>query len=178
MLLEIAAAAQDYLASPPGLADQITAAGLSAWIIQKLKCWPQFKWVNQHTDQVNRIVSGVFAVGTTLGIHAIWQRTAETGGVLTISGIPTMEEALPMVWKAGGSFIMQEIIYRGFMKHEPGLQAADAVADVVADNKEKLAEVVARRDDTVLKLREPRQVASDVPLDFPWSQKPSTKDTP
>lgn len=175
MLLEASQAAQDYLNSPPGLADQITAAAASAWVIQRLKCWPQFPWIDQNSEKINRIVSGAFALVTTLGIHAVWERTPEHGGVFILSGIPTWQEALPMIWKASGSFIMQELIYRNAIKHEPGQQAADVVADTIVAHKKEIAAVVERAEDRhdILKLREPRVTTEDR---WPEPPKPKAKD--
>lgn len=138
MLAEAVAAASDYLQSPSVLADQITAAGLTAWFIQKVKCWPQFRWVNEHSDQVNRLVSLTMALITTVGIHWAWEGSAEKGGILTLR-LPPAQEFLSLAWRTGGSFIMQELVYRGVIKHEPGQSAVDTVARELEVHKDEVA---------------------------------------
>lgn len=182
MLLEIAAAAQDYLSEPSPLADQITAAGISTWLINVMKKsnLKQFSWINEHSIFVNRAVSAGFAIVSTSGIHMLWHGNGESmsaGGTFTLvlaSG--WMGELQRSTWKTLGSYFMQQFATRMFFQHEKGKQAVDTVADVVEQHKEKIAEVVAERDTTVLKLGErkppplPKEAYRDAPIDWGWKR--------
>jgi hypothetical protein len=177
MLLQMAAqTANDYLSSPSVLADQVTAAGLSAWLIQRLKASRQIPFINEHSDWINRVLSLGFALATTLGMHFAWHSDVSHGGGVLLIGLPPMSEFLSGVWRTAGSFVMQQVAYRGFIKHEPGLQAVDVVAEVVAGHKEELAAVVENQDNSVLKLKEPispvMPFRPDVPIDWEWGKEP------
>lgn len=172
MLLQAAQVASDYVSSPSVLADMVTAAGLSAWTINKLKQWKAVPWVNQNSDRINRAVSLAFALATTLGLHFAYHADPaghHAGGILEI-GLPSASEFIGTVWRTGGSYLMQQGAIRGFITHEEGLKAADAVADTIKDNKQQLAQVI-ERDSSVLKLREPDRLAAEVPVEFPWTAK-------
>lgn len=173
LLLQAAAqVANDYLSAPSPLANMVTAAGVSAWTINKLKQWNGVPWINQNSDRINRAVSLTFALVTTAGLHIAFHDDL-TGARHVEIWLPSASEFLNAVWRTLGSYIMQQGALRGFVTHEPGLKAADAVADVVKDHKEQIAAVVEREDASMLKLNGPAKVAEDVPVDFPWTQ---TKD--
>ncbi len=178
MLLQtVAQAANDYLGAPSPLANMVTAAGVSAWTINKLKQWDRVPWINQNSDLINRAVSVGFALATTLGLHFAFHDDTtgvHHGGILEV-GLPSGGEFLGAMWRTLGSYIMQQGAVRGFIKHEEGLKAADSVADTIKAHREEIAAVVERKDESVLKLREPRDMAGDVPVEFPWTQ--SKKDT-
>ena len=175
-----ATSANDYLGSPSPLANMLTAAGVSAWTIKKLKEWNKVKWINDNTDKINRVVSVGFALATTVGLHFAFHDDVtgvHHGGILEV-GLPSASEFLGATWRTLGSYMLQQGALRGFLTHEEGLKAADIVADTVKEKKEELAEVVLRKDDTVLKLREPEpkpRTADDVPIDWAWNKK---KDVP
>lgn len=177
MLLQAAAqVAKDYIEQPSPLANMLTAAAVSAWTIKKLKEWQRIKWINENSDKINRAVSVGFALATTLGLHIAFHDDAtgiNHGGILEL-GLPSASEFFAAIWRTLGSYMLQQGALRGFMTHEAGLKAADAVADVVQDNKERIAAVVEREsapDGSVLKLREkpPAAMAEDVQLEFPWT---------
>lgn len=173
MLQAIAQAASDYVSSPSVLADMVTAAGVSAWTIQKLKQWKSVPWINSHSDGINRAVSLGFALATTLGLHFAYHVDPtghHAGGILEI-GLPTASEFAGTIWRTGGSYLMQQAAGRGFIKHEEGLKAADAVADTIKDNRVEIAKVVERADGSVLKLKEPAKVDLDEHVDFPWTKR-------
>lgn len=184
MLLEIAAAAQDYLSEPSPLADQITAAGISTWLINVMKKsnLKQFDWINEHSTIVNRGVSAAFAIVSTSGIHMLWHGNGESvsaGGTFTLvlaSG--WMGELQRSTWKTLGSYFMQQFATRMFFQHEKGKEAVDTVAEVVKDKKEQIAAVVMDQDTTILKLKEPirpenrsEPTLEDRPIDWGWFTK-------
>jgi hypothetical protein len=180
MLLEAAAVANDYITNSSPLANMLTAAGVSAWTIKKLKEWNRVTWINNNSDKINRAISVGFALATTWGLHFAFHDDTSGihhGGILEI-GLPSASEFLNASWKTLGSYMLQQGALRGFVEHEKGLRAVDTVAEKVEENKDKLAKEVEHADDsdtTALKLREPRKVEpppGDGPIDWKWNSKP------
>jgi hypothetical protein len=188
MFLQAATAvAQDYLNSPSVLADQITAAGLNAWLIQRLKNWPQLTWVSENSTKINRLISVGLALATTVGIHWAWKGSISAGGIFTLNLPPNFPQVImSLLWRTGGSFVMQELVYQGVIKHEAGKVAADVVAGAVVEHKDELAGVVVdeglKHDPgSLLKLADhpkpkeeapaPKPPADDQPIDWNWGDK-------
>jgi hypothetical protein len=163
-----AQAANDYLASPSPLADQLTAAFVSSWVIQQAKKTnlPGLGWINAHSVWVNRALSVGFAIATTSGIHAFWRgnHTGDGGTFVLALADGWRTELGSAVWKTISSFVLQQGIYQGILKHESGASAADIVAGKVAEKGDELANVVVKeglRNDPTSLLK----LAQDTPRD-------------
>lgn len=174
MLLEIAAATQDYLSDPSPLADQITAAGISTWLMNLMKKseWPVFRRVTEHSTFINRAISAGFAIASTSGIHLLWHGNGDSvaaGGAFTIMlANGWMGELQRSTWKTLGSYFMQQFASRMFFEHEKGREAVDTVAEVVEGHKAELAAVVENKDPSILKLGTPvkKTTEADMPIDW------------
>ncbi len=92
---------------------QITGSAIIVYLLQVLKNWRWFSWLDATTDRRNRIVAIALAGLTALGIHAQFDAT---GGVLTITGL-TLAGIADGLWDWIRSFVIQELIYRGVIKN-------------------------------------------------------------
>ena len=71
---------------------QIAIAAMFSELIEKMKASnnPAFAWVTSHTELLNKILAGVVAFLTALGIATTWMVDPVTNlGTLTFTGIPT-----------------------------------------------------------------------------------------
>lgn len=179
MLLQAAAStASDYLHFPSVLGDQVTAGALTAWLIQKLKNSPRLTWISENSTKINRAISVTMALATTVGIHWVWKGSISTGGVFTLNLPPNFPQViLSVLWRAGGSFVIQELVYQNVIKHEAGKVAADVVAEKVVANKDQLAAVVVAEGLThdpksLLKLTDHSKAGEETPVVVPADDEP------
>jgi hypothetical protein len=63
-------------------------AGIAVAVVHGLelvKSWTKIPWLNEHSDQLNRMVSFAVALLTSIGISIAVSGDAHTGGVITIT---------------------------------------------------------------------------------------------
>jgi hypothetical protein len=91
---------------------QITASALVVYGLELLKNASWFPWINRSSDAVNRIVAGILAVATALGIHTKFD---PQHGTLLITGL-TLASVAHFGFDWLRSFVFQEMIYKGVIK--------------------------------------------------------------
>jgi len=94
------------------LTSQITAAYITASILQWLKLKPWFPFVQENMASLNRAFAAMVAFIASIGIHYTFD--AELG-VLTITGLTTAT-ILHGSWAAIQQFAMQQFMYKGVIK--------------------------------------------------------------
>lgn len=175
MLLQAAAQVNDYLSAPSPLGNMVTAAGISAWAIHRMKEWHKIPWINDNSDKINRAISALLALATTLGLHFAFHTDTtgvHHGGIIEI-GLPNATEFVEAAWRTLGSYIFQQAAVKQ-LSHEAGRKAVDVVAETVKEKKEELAlevEKASAPDGSVLGLKEPSRLKSDDTLKWEWDKK-------
>ena len=91
---------------------QITASALVVYALELLKKASWFPWINRSSDVLNRMVSGILAVATALGIHTKFDAQH---GTLLITGL-TLASVAHFAFDWLRSFVFQEMIYKGIIK--------------------------------------------------------------
>ena len=87
---------------------QMVVGWLSALFIQFLKRVKSLPWIDEHTDDVNRIIAVVVAFFASLGIGFEFIKDA---GTLLISGL-TLNTLMSLGWNWIVQFFFQNVIYR------------------------------------------------------------------
>lgn len=101
-------AAPDTGATSNIVLTQFTVSTVIVFVLQALKKWKYFPWLNEQSKRVTRVVAAIASAAAGVGIHAQWNHAA---GVLTISGL-SLTAVVSFLWIWLKSHAMQEGIYR------------------------------------------------------------------
>ncbi len=97
------------------LTHQFAISAVIVYVVERLKYWPSFRWIDTDTDRVNRIVSIAAALFTAVGLQISMAGSFHAGGTLTITW-----PSVAQMYDAGTHFVaqmaMQELMYRGAIK--------------------------------------------------------------
>lgn len=89
------------------VSSQVAACAVIVWTIQYLKLAKWFPALNVSTDQLNRIVSALLALGAASALHFAFDSQS---GRMVIDGITT-RNLLHLAWATAVQFTGQQLIY-------------------------------------------------------------------
>lgn len=91
------------------LTSSATVGIISAYAIQWIKKSKSIPWVNEHTQSLNRFLSGMIAFASAAGIYLTWNHAA---GTLTITGL-TAANAFHFLTHGIEQWAIQQMAYKG-----------------------------------------------------------------
>lgn len=97
------------------ITEQVAIAYVVARVIECLKRSQWFPWINEHSDELNGLLSRLLALATSAGLTWAWSGSAEAGWTFTLA-IPSANSLIEFLAHAIFSFASQEMIYRGAIK--------------------------------------------------------------
>lgn len=102
------------------LVTQFSSAFGIVWLIQELKKAGWCTWITKHTHGINRLISALAAIASSVAINWTWDNTTST---LTISGL-TAYAIFTFFWQAFQQFVGQEFVYQFVYAPKDELRAA------------------------------------------------------
>lgn len=119
---------------------QLTAAAVTVYALQALKSSRWFPWLTQQTTTLNRLVSGLGALISAVGVHFAFDAAQNATGtyVVTITGA-TFSNIAHGIWHWINQFALQQIAYDGVVR-KASIQTPQVVTAVPlsAANKAEL----------------------------------------
>jgi len=86
----------------------LTSSGITVFALQWLKNSKYFPWITDEKTRLLRILSGLAAAGTAVGISATWNGTNHE---LVIGGL-TLTAVMAAVWAWAKQFVMNEMVWQ------------------------------------------------------------------
>lgn len=100
--------------NPGELTAHLTSAAAIVYSIEYLKSWKAFSWINVDSKKLNRVVSAIIALITSLGISFNYDKTT---GDLIIHNLTAT--TLAVVWDWAKQYLAQQILYDGVIQKGP-----------------------------------------------------------
>lgn len=94
---------------------QVSSAAAVVYLMQKLKNWDRFKWLQKEGQiWLKRGLSLAAAFGIHTGVSYVWNPGTSPGvaHVLMIN-IPPLAEIMTGLWHWFNQYVLQELIYQG-----------------------------------------------------------------
>jgi hypothetical protein len=120
----------DLLKGFAQFSSQATVSGFIVMAIQWLKGSKYFPWISQQTQRINQLLSVGAALITSVGINHAWNPNTR---ILSFA-IPTLAVFLAAISHAAHGILLNEGIYRAFVKRVTDAETAVAHA-VTSGNK-------------------------------------------
>lgn len=97
---------------------QLLGAGtVTVFVLDYLKRAAWLPWINQHSETLNRVISGLVAVATATGLKVLSsQGNIHTGGVITIA-YPSISVIVNTLIHGSGQFGFQELLHKALGNH-------------------------------------------------------------
>lgn len=95
----------------PELVTHLTSGAMVVYLIEALKRWGAFRWLNVDTTTLNRALSAGAALLVSLGISITGD--ADTGWTIHV---PMLSVLTAAAWEWAKQFIVQQVIYDGVVQ--------------------------------------------------------------
>jgi hypothetical protein len=97
------------------LTHQLAVSAAVVWILEQVKRWEAFRWIQADTDRINRYVAFCAAFCGSLGLQGTMSGSFQEGGTLTITW-PSLSQLGDAGLHVVAQAAMQELFYRGVVK--------------------------------------------------------------